>query len=189
MNNSCQLSDVAKNYLAAYYCILDEMIKGMSQAELSDSISDNFIVQMIPHHMAAIEMSHNILKYTTNVPLQTIASKIITSQTESIENMRQIQSDCSQQKNCERDVCLYQRRVSQIMQAMFTAMSGASATNKINCDFMREMIPHHRGAVEMSKNALQYEICPQLKPILDAIITSQQRGIKEMQQLLNCLGC
>lgn len=189
MNNSNQLSDVAKNYLSAYYCILDDMIKGMAQVELTDSISANFIVQMIPHHMAAIEMSHNILKYTTNIPLQEIASNIITSQTESIQNMRQIQGICSEHMNCNRDAALYQRRVNQIMQAMFTAMSDARAVNQINCDFMREMIPHHRGAVEMSKNALRFNICPQLKPILDAIITSQQKGIKEMQYLLRCMGC
>ena len=189
MNTQYQLSDVAKNYLAAYYCILDEMIRGMSQAQLTDSISENFIVQMIPHHMAAIEMSHNILKYTTNVPLQNIAANIITSQTESIQNMRQVQSSCAELKNCEQDVCLYQRRVSQVLQTMFQDMSNAPATNRINCNFMWEMIPHHRGAVEMSKNALQYDICPQLKPILDAIITSQQKGIREMQNLLKCLGC
>ncbi len=189
MKYSNQLSDVAKNYLSAYYCILDDMIKGMTQAELTSSISANFIVQMIPHHMAAIEMSHNILKYTTNIPLQGIATNIITSQTESIENMRQIQETCSEHKNCDRDVALYQRRVNQILQTMFTAMRDARADNRINCDFMHEMIPHHRGAVEMSKNALGFDICPQLKPILDAIITSQQKGIKEMQQLLRCLGC
>ena len=28
MNTQYQLSDVAKNYLSAYHCILDEMIKG-----------------------------------------------------------------------------------------------------------------------------------------------------------------
>lgn len=36
---------------------------------LTDSISGNFIMQMIPHHTAAIEMSANILKYTTDPQL------------------------------------------------------------------------------------------------------------------------
>lgn len=53
------------------------MIQGMTEAELTGSISDNFIVQMIPHHRAAIEMSGNILKYTTSIPLQEIALGII----------------------------------------------------------------------------------------------------------------
>ena len=58
---SCMLSTVAKNYISDYYCILDNMIEKMTGAKLSDSISGNFIAQMIPHHMAAVEMSENIL--------------------------------------------------------------------------------------------------------------------------------
>lgn len=186
MDRQCRLSHVAKTYLDTFECILSEMIQEMTEAELTDSISDNFIVQMIPHHQAAIEMSGNILKYTTNIPLQEIALRIISEQTKSIENMRQIQCRCSELRNSEQELCRYQNRVDQIMQRMFCNMGSARATNQVNCDFMWEMIPHHRGAVEMSKNALQYNICPELRPILDAIITSQERGIRQMCQLLRC---
>lgn len=189
MNSRKRLSNVTKDYLSTFYCILDNMIKGMTETELSDSISHNFIVQMIPHHKAAIEMSKNILKYTTNVSLQDIASGIISDQTKSIENMKMIECTCFEIKNCERDVCLYQRRVKQILNTMFYGMKNAQSDNRINCNFMWEMIPHHRGAVEMSNNALRYDICPELKPILEAIIISQKRGIKQMQHLLKCLRC
>ena len=90
MNCSYRLSNVTQDYLAEFEYILDEMIRGMTEAPFTCSISYNFIVQMIPHHMAAIEMSHNILKYTTNIQVQDIASNIITSQTKSINNMRNI---------------------------------------------------------------------------------------------------
>lgn len=43
-----QFSDVTKNYLCRFYKILDEMIEGMTNAELTSSLSHNFIVQMIP---------------------------------------------------------------------------------------------------------------------------------------------
>lgn len=72
---------------------------------------------------------------------------------------------------------------------MFNGMENAVSTNNINANFMREMIPHHRGAIEMSKNALQYDICAGLRPILNAIITSQQKGIVQMQQLLKYMNC
>lgn len=188
MNNTSQLSNVTKDYLSTYYRILDEMIRGMTEAPLTDSISQNFIVQMIPHHRAAIEMSRNILKYTTNIPLQNIATGIIAEQTKSIANMQEIQHFCARLGNCERDLQLYQRRTNQILQTMFDRMENAPTTNNINADFMREMIPHHMGAVEMSKNAMQYDICQDLKPILDAIISSQERGIRQMQQLLRNIG-
>lgn len=189
MNNTCTLSNVAKNYLTDFNQILDEMVQKMTSAELSNSISYNFIVQMIPHHMAAIEMSRNILQYTTNVPLQEIATAIITQQTKGIADMQEIQCYCENFNNTEQDLCLYQRRIDQIMQTMFSAMGSAPDTNQINADFMLEMIPHHKGAVEMSQAALQYDICPELKPILQSIIVSQKKGIAQMRQLLRCIKC
>ncbi len=189
MNRQCRLSNVTKDYLDTYECIRSEMIRGMTEVELTDSVSNNFIIQMIPHHRAAIEMSRNILKYTTNIPLQEIALGIISEQTKSIENMQQIQQRCAECVNEAREVSHYQKRVHWIMQKMFLDMTDARSTNQVNCDFMWEMIPHHRGAVEMSKTALQYNICMELRPVLEAIITSQERGIRQMCRLLQCIGC
>ena len=81
MNRSCNFSNVTNDYLAFYDCILSDMMDEMTHAELSDSISHNFITQMIPHHQGAIEMSRTILKYTTHIPLQNLALQIITGQT------------------------------------------------------------------------------------------------------------
>ena len=163
-----QFSDVTKNYLCRFYKILDEMIEGMTNAELTSSLSHNFIVQMIPHHRAAIEMSENLLQFTTFVPLQHIAQNIINEQTKSIENMQKVLSHCARLSNSEQDLCLYDRRFRQITQTMFSQMCNACSDNNINADFMREMIPHHQGAIKMSKNVLQYPICPELdsKPLL-----------------------
>lgn len=184
---SQQLSEVAKKYLCCFYEILDDMIKGMTHVELTDSLSHNFIVQMIPHHEAAIRMSQSILQYTTFVPLQSIAQNIIKEQTESIENMRKAMQCCDTLINSFEDICLYQRRFEQITQTMFSDMRNAPATNNLNANFMREMIPHHKGAIRMSENALRFSICPELNPILQAIITSQKRGVREMERLLRCV--
>ncbi len=189
MNRSYLLSNVTKDYLSTFTCILEEMIRGMTSAPLTDSISHNFIVQMIPHHRAAIEMSRNILKYTTNIPLQKIAEQIIIEQTQSIENMQAVLDTCSAHCNSQQDLNLYQRKTEQILNTMFSEMWSACFTNEVNCNFMWEMIPHHQGAIRMSENALQYSICPELKPILEAIITSQQHGVMQMQALLRRLKC
>ena len=148
----------------------------------------NFIVQMIPHHEAAIEMSKNILQYTTFIPLQDIAQGIIEEQTQSIADMRNALSQCDMQTDSPCDLRLYQECVQQIMQAMFSRMKTAVSTNQINANFMREMIPHHMGAIRMSENALRYSVCPKLVPILKAIIASQERGIREMKRLLQCMS-
>ncbi len=186
MNRQQKFSDVTKNYLCRFYEILDEMISEMTRAELTDSLSHNFIVQMIPHHRAAIKMSQNLLQYTTCLPLQNIALNIIEEQTKSIENMQNVLCDCSELQNSQQDLCLYKITFDQITQTMFTEMRDACSNNNINENFMREMIPHHKGAIRMSENLLHYEICPALIPILNAIITSQREGVIKMEQLLGC---
>lgn len=181
-----QFTAQTKTYLTEFYEILDKMISKMTEAELTDSISHNFIVQMIPHHMAAIEMSESILKYSEYVPVRNIALGIISAQTRSIADMKEASEQCSRLTNPEEDLRLYEKRYRHIAQVMFSEMGTACADNDINGDFMREMIPHHRGAIRMSQNALNFEICPELKPILYAIITSQQEGIRRMECLLKC---
>lgn len=189
MNSNCKLSNVTKTYLARFNNILDRMIEEMTSAELTDSISHNFIVQMIPHHRAAIEMSENILKYTTNVTLQNIAGNIIAEQTASIENMEKIKETCFALDNTDTDNFLYERGVKPILNTMFSGMETACFDNNVTCNFMREMIPHHLGAVRMCENALKYDICTELVPIMRSIIRSQEKGICQMRSLLNCLGC
>ncbi len=174
----------AQTYLCRFTEILDEMIKGMTEACLTDSISHNFISQMIPHHEAAIQMSRNILRYTTLEPLREIASDIIRQQTKGIEDMRRAFGRCGGLYNSQRELCLYQSCFRQISQTMFCQMRQAPATGNLNADFMREMIPHHEGAIRMSNNALRFCVCPELGPILKTIIVSQERGVREMEALL-----
>lgn len=189
MNKSCRLSNVTQNYLHTFDCILDEMIRKMTEAELTSSISHNFIVQMIPHHCAAIEMSRNLLQYTTDIPLQDIAENIIREQTMSIENMQEILCGCKKCMNSAQAICRYQEQMDQIMQTMFHKMRQICADNDINNNFIREMIPHHEGAIHMAKTTLRHDICPELVSVLRQIIISQKNGVAEMEQLLQHTKC
>ena len=114
MTASNQFSNVTMTYLSEFYNILDDMIQNMTAATLTDSISNNFIAQMIPHHEAAIAMSRNLLQYTTCVPLENIAANIIEEQTASIANMQNILDQCGSTTNTEQELALYQRHFRQI---------------------------------------------------------------------------
>ncbi len=188
-NACCEFSNNTQTYLKDFSCILDRMIKGMTCADLNNSISHNFIVQMIPHHKAAIKMSENILKYTTNITLQNIACNIIKEQTQSIADMESILSCCSAQTDSAQNLNEYQDRVSKIFDRMFCRMKEAKTVNSVNCNFLFEMLPHHEGAVAFSETTLEYCICPELKSILNSIITSQKRGICQMKELVDRLNC
>ena len=184
----CVFDDRTKDYLCCYYSILDNMIQGMEGADTNDSISHNFIVQMIPHHQAAIEMSDSLLQYSAWLPLRRIAANIISSQTKSINDMCRIAECCDEPSRCC-DLTLYQRRLQNITHTMFCEMDSIRSSNNINANFMRGMIPHHLGAIRMAENALHYGLCSELIPILEAIIVSQRRGVQEMQRLLRQIGC
>lgn len=181
---TCRFSEVAKAYLAQFHQILEEMIHQMNAAETTDSISGEFIAQMIPRHRAAIRMSENLLRYTTSVPLQDIASGIVATQTQGVADLEAAAAQCGRQPSAQRDLGLYRRRFRRIADQMFCEMGNACETNSMEADLIREMIPHHMGAIRMSENALRYTLCPELEPILEAILSSQSRGIREMQRLL-----
>ncbi len=189
MNDRRCFSAVTKKYLNEYRCILDRMISGMTGADLGESISYNFIVQMIPHHIAAIEMSENILKYTDNIQLECIADNIISEQEKSIKNMEEIKCLCSELDDSERKINMYRHGTDRIICNMFTKMNNAVSTNSVNCNFLREMIPHHKGAVEMAELTMKFNSCSGLRPILSSIIREQKKGIAQMNNLLCRLSC
>lgn len=179
-----QLSDVTEQYLSRFYEILDTMIQRMTSVEINNSISRNFILQMIPHHEAAIEMCRNLLQYTTNIELQNIALNIISTQTASIEAMMRSFERCSTVMNTNTDILNYQRAFNEITERMFNNMANAPINNNIDINFINEMIPHHIGAIEMSRNTMRFDICRELIDILRDIIISQSRGVQQMREVL-----
>lgn len=182
-----QLSRVTQEYLNEFYQILDTMIQRMTNVDISTSISRNFILQMIPHHEAAIEMSRNLLQYTTNIELQNIALNIIASQNQGIEAMLRALDRCSTIVNQNTDIVNYQRAYNSIIDEMFNNMTNAPISNNIDINFINEMIPHHIGAVSMARNALRFDLCTELIPILNEIIRSQSIEVQQMRVLLATL--
>lgn len=176
-------------YLAAYKEILARMKCEMTEAELCGSISHNFIVQMIPHHEAAIAMSECVLKFTDSAQLCAIAERIVSSQKQGVAEMQRILRCCGEKKNSPCELKEYAECNDGILAQMFRDMDCACADGCVSCDFMRQMIPHHEGAVRMSENALRFPVCEQLRPILCDIIATQKKGICEMERLMEKLSC
>ena len=119
MKNTTLLSEDAKTYLCCFYQLLDEMVHCMTTAGLTQSISHNFIAQMIPHHRAAIQMSNNVLRFTENPSLRRIAQRIIEEQTQSIGQMEAALVPCGKLSNPQTDLRLYQRRMDLIYREMY----------------------------------------------------------------------
>ena len=65
-------------------------MKAMNETKLHNRIDYDFLSSMIPHHQGAIDASKQILQYTQNEQIKTIAKHIIQTQEKEIETFKTI---------------------------------------------------------------------------------------------------
>ncbi|MBD8905639.1 CopM family metallochaperone [Methylorubrum zatmanii] len=57
-------------------------------------------------------------------------------------------------------------------------------TNDVDVDFVRGMIPHHRGAIAMARIALEHSKDPEIRKLAEDIVKAQDTEIAQMEAFL-----
>ncbi|QPC89280.1 DUF305 domain-containing protein [Mesorhizobium sp. INR15] len=70
------------------------------------------------------------------------------------------------------------------MDKMHADMMGFNYTGDADVDFVRGMIPHHQGAIDMAKVELANGKDPEIRKLAEGVIAAQEAEIKQMQDWL-----
>lgn len=190
MENTCLLSEASRYYLCRYYQLLDEMVHSVNTARLTQNISHNFIVQTIPLQRAAADMCQNLLDTDGgNRAVRTLAQTILLRQGQSAADLEQTLTACTQPTECQRDLQLYQRRANLILRDTAVRMGSAPEGSRLGAVFLEQILPCHRGAVQMARSALRYGVCSELTPILYTIIRQRCQELARIQDLRQQSQC
>ena len=189
MENTCLFSDQTKHYLCCFYQILDEMAQGLATAKLTQSISHNAIVQLLPHHRAAVRMSRNLIAGCENRAVCRLAQRVLEQRADAMDQLEAALPESGQPVNPQLDLRLCQRRMDLIGREMLTQMGAAPEGNRLGAVYLQELLPHCQGGARMARSALRYEVSPELEPILRTIAAQQCRDAAQARTLLRRMGC
>ena len=189
MANTYLLSDEAKRYLCCYYQILDGMIQGVSAARLTQSISHNYIVQLLPQQRSAVRLCRNLLEVSNDGAVRRLAQRVAARETEAIAQLEAELADADKLTSPQMDLRLFQRRAELISREMYAQMGAVPEGNQVDALFLRQMILHRQGGVRAARTALRYEVSTGLAPLLRSAIDAQSREVGQMRVLLGQRGC
>lgn len=86
--------------------------------------------------------------------------------------------------NQNRNQSQYILEYSEIMEVMHHDMSNVPISGNDNVDFLKEMIPHHQGAVDMAVSILKNSKDKRVRNLALGILTEQQNEIKIMNKII-----
>jgi uncharacterized protein (DUF305 family) len=149
---------------------------------LTGNADADFVRGMIPHHQGAVDVSEIVLKFGKDAEVRKLATHIIAEQKIEIAQMKAwIAANPSPAASPEAEAI--RAAYGKVNAQMHADMSAPLAGNP-DADFVRGMIPHHMGAVEMAKVLLQFGKDETLRTLAQNIIRTQNIEITQMRTWL-----
>ncbi|WP_295154994.1 DUF305 domain-containing protein [uncultured Brachyspira sp.] len=155
----------------------------------TENIDEDFLVNMIPHHKGAILSSKKLLETTKNEKLIELANNIIMEQEKEVDEFTQLADELKNKAvmYAEEDTAALGNEMQLIMNKMMDDMSAIKTAGDNDIDFLKGMIAHHQAAVDSSKKILEHTKDEKIKEIANRIISSQEKEIAYMNNMINSL--
>jgi uncharacterized protein (DUF305 family) len=137
-----------------------------------------FLDTMIAHHQGAVDMAKMVDGRTERAELKAFANKIIADQNREIAQMKEWREKWYAGKPAAMNM-----EMPGMADSMKMDMSRLTAAKDKQFDVMfnEMMIPHHAGAITISKEALEKGEHAELKTLATNIIKEQEAEIKQME--------
>lgn len=174
----------AADATTGYKAAMSAMMHNMMMAPTSKPELD-FVQGMIPHHEGAVAMAKIELQFGKDAAIKKMAENVVKAQESEIVVMKDWLSKADQAKLPV--VAESAKANSDAMAAMMKNMENDYLGNA-DVDFVKGMIPHHQGAIEMARVAKQYVKDPALLKLADDITSAQEGEITFMQDWLKKNG-
>ena len=141
----------------------------------------DFMQGMIPHHQGAIEMSKVVLQFGKDAEVKALAENVIKAQDSEIAFMKAWLEKTDKSTLVESPEAA--KGNADAMNAMMKNMT-MTYSDDADVDYIKGMIPHHQGAINMAKVALQYAKDPDVLKLAGEVVKAQEVEISFMQDWL-----
>lgn len=138
-----------------------------------------FLDTMIAHHEGAIEMGRAAETKAQNTDVKSFAAKIVADQTREINEMKRLREQWFAGKPSALNMEM--KGMADSMKEMNMAALNTPTGKDFDLEFVKQMSPHHEGAVVMAREALAKAEHAELKTLANQIIAAQEAEIKTMQ--------
>ena len=138
-----------------------------------------FLDTMAAHHQGAIEMAGPCSAKAQHAEVKTLCGNIISSQQKEIGEMKAWRDKWF--AGAAPAINMEMAGMADSMKGMDMKKLGTLSGNDFDLEFIKQMTPHHEGAVIMAKEAFQKSTKDEIKTLANAIIKDQESEIKQMK--------
>jgi uncharacterized protein (DUF305 family) len=164
-------------------CGDDDMTSSSASGAGGNGVDRAFVADMVAHHESAIDMAKIAQERGESEFVKQLVHDIATSQSQEITTMRR-EDQALKMAGVKRSSL----GVPDHMKGMDADPATLKTADPFDAAFIKMMIPHHEGAIEMANVELAKGSDAELKAVAQDIIDAQERELAAMRKHLGDSG-